>query len=134
MIAPGMSLGRREFVGAAAAALLMVHARGNAMEELTGDKDLYGRIGELRAMPGKRAELIGYLLDGSDGMDGNLAYIVAKDAGNPDSIWITEIWKDAASHKASLKLPQVQAAIAKARPIIAGFGTSAEVIPVGGKH
>jgi hypothetical protein len=38
------------------------------------------------------------------------------------------------SHQASLKLPQVQAAIARARPVPAGFGTRAEVIPAGGRH
>ncbi|WP_409264074.1 hypothetical protein [Pseudomonas aeruginosa] len=47
-------------------------------------------------------------------------------------MWITEVWKDEASHKASLQLPQVQEAIRKARPIIAGFGARAEVSPVGG--
>lgn len=104
------------------------------MDELTGTEELYGRIGQMKAAPGKRDELIGYLLAGSDTMAGNLAYIVAKDAADVDTIWITEVWKDAASHMASLGLPQVQAAIAKARPIIAGFGTSAEIIPVGVRH
>lgn len=104
------------------------------MEDLTATEELYGRIGQMLAAPGKRDELIACLLAGSDGMAGNLAYIVAKDVTDANAVWITEVWKDAASHKASLALPQVQAAIAKARPIIAGFGTSAEVIPVAGKH
>ena len=104
------------------------------MDELAITEALYGRIGQIKAAPGKRDELIGCLLAGSEAMPNNLAYIVAKDAADGDAIWITEVWKDAASHKASLGLPQVQAAITKARPIITGFGTSAEIIPVGGRH
>lgn len=123
---------RREFIGTAALGLLMLQGCQTPMEDLTGTAELYGRIGQMLAAPGKRDELIGYLLAGSEGMAGNLAYIVAKDATDPNAVWITEVWKDAASHKASLALPQVQQVIAKARPIIAGFGTSAEVIPVGG--
>lgn len=104
------------------------------MNEPTGNEERFGRIGQIKAIPGKRDELLTYLLAGSEAMPGNLAYIVAKDAVDGDAIWITEVWKDAAAHKASLGLPQVQAAITKARPIIAGFGTSAEIIPVGGRH
>ena len=124
---------RREFFGGAAAALLTLQGCRH-MDALATTEELYGRIGQIKAAPGKRDELIGYLLAGSEAMAGNLAYIVAKDAADGDAIWITEVWQDAAAHKASLGLPQVQAAIAKARPIIAGFGTSAEIIPVGGRH
>jgi quinol monooxygenase YgiN len=127
-------LHRREFIGTAALGLLILQGCRTPMDELTGTEELYGRIGQMLAAPGKRDELIDYLLAGSEGMAGNLAYIVAKDVADANAVWITEVWKDAASHKASLGLTQVQAAIAKARPIIAGFGTSAEVIPVGGKH
>ena len=42
------------------------------------------------------------------------------------------MWTDQASHKASLQLPEVQAAIAKARPFIAGFEFQVETQPVGG--
>jgi hypothetical protein len=48
------------------------------------------------------------------------------------SIWITEAWASAASHKASLALPAVRAAIAKGRPLIASFGTRFETEPVAG--
>ncbi len=104
------------------------------MNEIEDSAALYGVIGQMSSLPGKRDELIGYLLAGSENMPGNLAYLVAKDMADANAIWITEIWKSADAHKASLKLPQVQAAIAKARPIIGGFGTRAEVIPVGGRR
>ncbi len=45
---------------------------------------------------------------------------------------MTEVWDSRDNHMASLKLPAVQAAIAKARPIIAGFGQRFETVPVAG--
>jgi quinol monooxygenase YgiN len=119
---------RRQFIGAAALALLAAGCR-TTMEE-TDLSAAYGLIGQMSAKPGKRDELIGYLLAGTDNMPGNLAYMINKDAADPDAIWIVEVWIDKAAHTASLQLPAVQAAIAKARPILAGFGTRAEVIPV----
>jgi quinol monooxygenase YgiN len=47
-------------------------------------------------------------------------------------LWITEVWDSRDSHAASLQLPAVQAAIAKGRPMIAGFGQRFETVPLGG--
>lgn len=94
--------------------------------------EMYGMLGRMKAVPGKREELLALLLESSAGMPGCLSYIVAKDAADPDAIWITEAWDSKEHHDASLKLPQVQAAIAKARPLIAGFDSRAETEPVGG--
>jgi quinol monooxygenase YgiN len=93
---------------------------------------MFGLIGKMRAAPGKRDELISILLDGTSSMPGCLSYIVASDPADADAIWITEVWTDEASHKASLSLPEVQAAIAKARAIIAGFDSQTRTTPVGG--
>jgi quinol monooxygenase YgiN len=93
---------------------------------------MYGLIGSFKSAPGRRAELIEHLLGGVVGMPGCLSYVVAEDPTEPDTIWITEVWDDATSHKASLSLPQVQAAIALARPLIAGFGERRELKVVGG--
>ena len=93
---------------------------------------MYGLIGKMTAKPGQRDALAAAILDGSSTMPGNLSYIVAIDAADPDAIWVTEVWIDEASHKNSLTLPGVRAAIAKARPIIAGFGPSTVTTPIGG--
>jgi quinol monooxygenase YgiN len=93
---------------------------------------MFGLVGKMRAQPGERDALIAILLDGTEAMPGCLSYVVAKDPADADAIWITEVWDDAASHKASLSLPAVQAAIAKARPMIAGFDSRVETEPVGG--
>lgn len=93
---------------------------------------LFGMIGKIRSTPGKRAELLTHLVAGSRGMPGNRLYLIAEDRGDPDGLWVTEVWDSKEDHAASLKLPQVQEAIAKARPIIAGFETSAQITPVEG--
>jgi quinol monooxygenase YgiN len=93
---------------------------------------MYGLIGKMRAAPGKRRELIAILAGGTGSMPGCIHYIVAEDVAEPDAIWITEVWDNEESHKASLQLPDVKAAIAKGRPLIAGFELSAKIKPVAG--
>jgi len=121
-------LSRREFSGRGAALLAAGCMGGEIAAQ--APEPLYGLIGEIRA-PGKRQELIGYLLEGSGEMPGNLAYIVAEDAAAADTVCVTEVWRSKADHEASLTLPRVRAGIASARPIIAGFGQSVETRPVG---
>lgn len=93
---------------------------------------MYGLIGKFRAKAGQRDALIAILLESSGGMPGCLSYIVARDAADEDGIWVTEVWDSQGSHRASLSLPGVQQAIAKAKPLIAGFGERFETQPVGG--
>lgn len=93
---------------------------------------MYGLIGQMKAAAGKRAELASILLDGTAAMPGCLSYIVAEDSADADALWITEVWDSKQSHADSLKLPAVQAAIAKGRPLIAGFGSRTETVPLGG--
>lgn len=93
---------------------------------------MYGLIGKMLAKPGRRDDLISILLEGTDAMPGCLSYIVAADPTDANAIWITEVWDEEASHQASLNLPAVQAAIARARPLIEGFGERFITAPVGG--
>lgn len=93
---------------------------------------MYGLIGSLTAIPGRRDALIAILLDGVSGMPGCRSYVVARDTTNADVIWITEVWDSEASHTASLALPSVRDAIAKGRPLIAGIGPRTVTTPVGG--
>ncbi|MCC2954397.1 antibiotic biosynthesis monooxygenase [Massilia sp. IC2-477] len=114
---------------AALAALPMATQAAPEQKEAT---PMYGLIGKMRAQPGQRDALIAILLEGTGAMPGCLSYGIAKDKADPDAIWITETWDSQASHKASLSLPAVQAAIARGRPLIAGFGERFETEPVGG--
>jgi quinol monooxygenase YgiN/quercetin dioxygenase-like cupin family protein len=93
---------------------------------------MYGLIGKMTTTPGQREALSAILLEGVGNMPGCLSYVVAADPADQDALWITEVWQDAASHRASLGLPGVQAAIAKGRPLIAGFSDRHETRPLGG--
>lgn len=93
---------------------------------------MYGRIGQMTAVAGRRDDLAAVLLEGTQAMPWCLSYVVATDPVNADALWITEVWDSPASHRASLALPSVQAAIKKGRPLIAGFGDPVETVPLGG--
>lgn len=93
---------------------------------------MYGLIGRITAVPGRREDLAAALLEGTQSMPGCLSYVVAQDPADPDSLWVTEVWDSVDSHKASLSLPAVQQAIAKGRPLIAQFADRVETVPLGG--
>lgn len=92
---------------------------------------MYGLIGKLTTVPGQREALIAILTPGGT-MPGCRSYIVAKDPDHADVIYVTEVWDSSERHRASLTLPAVQEAIARGRPLIAGFETLATTEPVGG--
>ncbi len=93
---------------------------------------MFGLIGKMTAVAGRRDELAAILLEGTEAMPGCLSYVVAADPAEPDALWITEVWENRESHQASLALPAVQAAIARGRPLIAGMSHRVETLPLGG--
>jgi quinol monooxygenase YgiN len=93
---------------------------------------MYGLIGQFKAAAGQRDALVAILLENVTGMPGCRSYVVALDPKDGDAIWITEVWDDEASHKASLALPSVKDAISRAMPLIASFGEHRITQPVGG--
>jgi quinol monooxygenase YgiN len=93
---------------------------------------MHGLIGKMLAKEGERDALLAILLEGIRDMPGCRAYVVARDPADENAIWITEVWDSKESHRASLALPSVKAAIAKARPLIAGFAEQTVTEPVGG--
>lgn len=126
-----MTLTRREFVSAAGAAVMTtIGVPSRAAPQ--GERQMYGLIGRMTAVPGQREALVEILLEGTQAMPGCFSYVVAVDPSDADTIWITEVWDSQASHEASLSLPSVREAIAKGRPLIAGFGDRVVTAPVGG--
>jgi quinol monooxygenase YgiN len=126
-----MTMSRRQFVSVMGSTA--VAAAISPPATLNGESRMYGLIGKMKAAPGQRDALIAILIEGSADMPGCLSYVVAQDTADPDALWITEAWDSTESHGASLKLPSVQQAIAKGRPLIAGFGERFETTPVGGR-
>lgn len=122
---------RRDFLAGLATTVAV--ACNPAWAQTAPQGEMYGRLGKMMAVSGKRDELIAILLAGTVNMPGCLSYVIAKDAKDADALWITEVWDSKASHDASLSLPAVKDAITKGRPLIARFADSAETIPVGGQ-
>ena len=126
-------MNRREHLAAllAMAAALLPASELRALEaKMEEAEPQYGLLGQMMAQPGKRAELVAILSEGTGAMPGNIAYLIGEDSANADAIWIVELWTSREAHADSLKLPAVQDAIKKGRPLIAGFGTRAEFKPV----
>ena len=75
----------------------------------------YGLYGKLVAKPGLRDAVAAVLTRGVDELTayGCMLYIVSLDSEHPDVIWVTEVWKSAEGHAASLESPSVKKAIAE---------------------
>jgi quinol monooxygenase YgiN len=122
--------GRRPVLAGLALAMLGGPAFAKEIGRVDELFPTYGLIGKMKAKPGMGPELVKILTAGTSEMPGCMAYLVAQEAKDSDAIWITELWDSKESHAASLKLPSVQDAIAKGRPMIAGFELSVETVPV----
>ena len=124
---------RREFLVLAGPAVALPLALPWAEAPATENAStMYGLIGKMTAVAGERDALASMLLGATQAMPGCLSYVIATDPADADALWITEVWDSAASHKASLSLPAVQAVIVKAKPLIAGFSNRVETVPIGG--
>jgi len=96
---------------------------------------MYGLFGKMKSQPNKRDELLALLLQAASNapkMPGCYVYIINSDPNDQEGIWIYVVWRSQADHQASLSLDSVQAMIASARPLIAGFGERFELTPMGG--
>ena len=85
----------------------------------------FANVGTLGAIPGKRDELAAHLTQRSDTLKqiGCLAYEVGVSDDDLDTVFVVELWDSAEAHQASLAVPEVQASIATARPLLSGaFG------------
>lgn len=82
----------------------------------------FANVGTLGVVAGKRDELVGHLTRRSDALSeiGCIAYEVGISDEEPDTVFVVELWEDQEAHQASLSLPEVQVAIAAARPLLSG--------------
>jgi quinol monooxygenase YgiN len=95
----------------------------------------YGVTGKFSALPGRRDDLVGYLLQAAELLERNpgcVHYIVST-SDEPEAVWVSEVWIDEAAHDASLKSTDIQALIQEARPLIAGMSDQTQLTVHGGK-
>jgi quinol monooxygenase YgiN len=94
----------------------------------------FAMFGKMKSHPGKRAELIGLLLEAAgslESIDGCELYILNESVEDEDAIWVNELWRDKEAHAASLRDERVLAIISRARPLIASI-EPVLIRPVGG--
>ena len=95
----------------------------------------FGLYGKIIAKPGQRDALVAGLLEAAALMQhvpGCELYIVNASASEPDVVWVTEVWRSASDHQASLAQEEIKALIKRTTPLIAG-GERIEIIPIAGK-
>ncbi len=93
---------------------------------------MLGMIAKITLLPGRRDEMIEILKESAADMPGCISYVVAKDAADENTIWVTEVWDSMASHEASLLLPAVKNAIPRGKAIASNFEKIAATNPVWG--
>ena len=79
------------------------------------------RYGKAVAHPGQGDELAGILLAAADGMSddpGCELYLVSRQKGEPDVIWVTEQWRTQADLDASMRQIQGSNSVARAMSLV----------------
>jgi quinol monooxygenase YgiN len=96
----------------------------------------YGCYVKFTARPGQRDALVEHLLRAAAGV-GSVAgcqlYLINTSPTEPESVWVTEVWRSQQEHDASLTTPDAQEAIKQVLPLLAGSPEKIDVLPVGGK-
>ena len=94
-----------------------------------------GRYVRMVAPDGQGPELATALLRVADGMadqPGCLAYVVNAAPDEPETIWVTEIWSDAAASEAALGRDLGEAGLGRVLELLAAPPEYVEVTPLGG--
>jgi len=96
----------------------------------------YGCYVKFTAQPGQRDALVQHLLNAAAFVEktaGCQLYIINTSPTEPESVWVTEVWRSQQEHDASLTIEGAQAAIKQVLPLLAGSPEKIDLLPVGGK-
>ena len=96
----------------------------------------YGCYVKFMALPGQSEKLVELLLRAAAGVEvapGCELYIINTSPTEPESVWVTELWRSQEEHDASLSIEGAQELIRQVLPLLAGSPEKIEVLPVGGK-
>ncbi len=83
----------------------------------------YGLHGRLLAKEGHAEKLAEILIKASELVStakGCRLYMISRSEGEPNAVWVTEIWDSRADHANALKVEGVSTLISEAMPILAG--------------
>ena len=96
----------------------------------------YGCYVKFTARPGQRDALVQHLLSAAALVEkaaGYEVYLINTSPTEPESVWVTEVWRSQEEHDASLTIESVQAKIKQVLPLLAGSPEKIDLLPVGGK-
>ena len=96
----------------------------------------YGCYVKFTVQPGQRDTLVEHLLSAATGVSkaaGCELYIINTSPTEPNSVWVTEVWRSQQEHDAALAIEGAQQAIMQVLPLLAGSPEKIDVLPVGGK-
>lgn len=102
---------------------------------MTGQEERIGRYVRMVAQPGQGAALAEILLDVADHLreaPGCELYVINRAADEPDTVWVTEVWTDAAASDQALSGDLGQAGIGKVLDLLAGPPELVDLRPLGG--
>jgi quinol monooxygenase YgiN len=108
--------------------LLRLHYRRAAMSRVA-------RYGKMVARPGKGAEAAERLLAAAAALEadpGCELYLINRQAGEPDVVWVTEVWRSQAALDAALDRIRGSDEVAAAMALVAD-AEMIELEPLGGK-
>jgi quinol monooxygenase YgiN len=98
--------------------------------------DKFSLFGKFTIKEGERDNMVSILLEAAESMkelDECEIYLVHTSAGEPDAVFVYEVWSDEAAHQNSLSLEATQTLIKRAKPIIAGMERISTMEAKGGK-
>lgn len=96
----------------------------------------YGCYVKFTARPGQRDALVEHLLRAVAAVQeaaGCQLYLINTSPAEPETVWVTEVWRSQEEHDASLNNEGARAAIKQVLPLLAGSPEKIDVLPVGGK-
>jgi quinol monooxygenase YgiN len=97
-----------------------------------------GRYVKMTARPGRGAELARTMLRVADSLRGTPGcelYLVSRPDGDPDVVWVTELWSSRQAVDASLEELRTEAGaaqLAQVMALLAGAPERIELEPIGG--
>jgi len=95
----------------------------------------FGLYSKIMAQPGQRDALVAGLLEAAALMQhirGCELYIVNVSTSEPDVVWVTEVWRNASDHQASLAQEEIKELIKRTMPLING-GERIGIVHIAGK-
>jgi quinol monooxygenase YgiN len=96
----------------------------------------YGCYVKFTAQPGKRDTLVEHLLRAAARVSKVAEcelYLINTSPTEPESVWVTEVWRNQQDHDALLTTEDAQEAIKQVLPLLVGSPKKIDILPVGGK-